>query len=79
MNEVDAVMEKIEAMRTGVIDVLADNRATPEEAMTLLSGLLLMVYHQVVNDKSRENFVNVMTQCYDTLVLMTEEPEGSVH
>ena len=79
MKDVEASMEKIEAARKGVIELFIENEMEPNEALTLLTGLLTQIYFDMVQNNSRENFVNVIGQCYDSFLLLNAEPEGSVH
>ena len=65
MSNLEKRLDTIEAARIGILDTFVDNRVGPEEALTCLTGLLVQVYVQMVNDNSRENFLNIMGQCYD--------------
>ena len=79
MKDVEASMEKIEAARKGVIGLFIENEMEPNEALTLLTGLLTQIYFDMVQNNTRENFVNTIGQCYDAFLLLNAEPEGSVH
>ena len=78
MKDIEASLEKLEATRKGVIGLFIENEMEPNEALTLLTGLLTQVYFDMVENNSRENFVNIIGQCYDAFLLMDAEPEGGI-
>ena len=79
MKDIEASLEKIESTRRGVIGLFIENDMEPNEALTLLTGLLTQIYHDVVADRSRENFTSTIGQCYDAFLLLNSETDGSVH
>lgn len=78
MRDMEASIEKINAVRKEIIGLFIENEVDPQEALSLLSGMLVNIYHDVVENNSRDNFTGVMTQCYDAFVLINSEPEGSI-
>lgn len=78
MRDIDASIEKIDSVRKEIIGLFIENEVDPQEALSLLSGMLVNIYHDVVENNSRDNFTNVMTQCYDAFVLISSEPEGTI-
>ena len=79
MKDYSESIEKIDAVRKDIVNLFIENEVAPNEALSLLSGLLVHIYYDVVENNSRDNFTEVMTQCYDAFTLITEESEGSVH
>lgn len=77
--EMEHAVEKIEATRHSIIDLMAENDIEPNEALSLLSGMLIQFYCGLVEDASRDNFVGTITECYDAYTLLSSEPEGSIH
>lgn len=79
MRDMEASVEKMDAARKDIIGLFIENEVDPQEALSLLSGMLVQIYYDMVENNSRENFTDVMTQCYDAFLLLNSEPEGSVH
>ena len=79
MKDVEESMEKIKATYRGVIELFIEHDLEPNEALALLSELLTQIYYDAVEDPKREDFVNAVSRCYDTMFLFKAEPEGSVH
>ena len=79
MKDVGESLGRIESARKDVIGSFIENELEPNEALTLLTGLLTQIYFDMVQNNSRENFVNIIGQCYDSFLLLNAEPEGSVH
>ena len=77
--EMEYAVKKIEATRHNIIELMAENDIEPNEALSLLSGMLVQFYCGLVEDASRDNFVGTMTECYDAFSLLSSEPEGSIH
>ena len=71
--------DKIDNTRYAIIELMDEHDIQANEALSLLSGMLVQFYRGLVENQSRDNFVSVMTQCYDVYDLIETEPEGSVH
>ena len=71
MIDIEKRIEAIEAARVGVLDTFIENKIGPEEAMTLLTSLLVTIYEKMAENNDRDNFTNVMGQCYDAYVALT--------
>ena len=71
--------EKIDNTRYAIIEVMDEHDIQANEALSLLSGMLVQFYRELVENQSRDNFLSVMTQCYDVYDLIETESEGSVH
>ena len=78
MRDMDASLEKMDATRKELIGLFIENNVDPQEALSLLSGMLIQIYFDMVENNSRDNFTNVMAQCYDAYHLMESEPEGTI-
>ena len=78
MRDMEASVEKMDAARKDIIGLFIENDMEPNEALSLLSGMLVQIYYDMVENNSRENFVNIMGQCYDTFQLIEAEPEGTI-
>ena len=78
MRDIDASVEKMDAARKEIIGLFIEKSVDPQEALSLLSGMLVQIYFDMVENNSRDNFTNVMAQCYDAYHLMEAEPEGSI-
>lgn len=76
--EIHDVVERMEATRCDMIEAMAENEIEPNEVLSLLSGMLIQFYCELVEDPSRDNFVNTLTQCFDAYTLLHAEPKGSV-
>lgn len=68
-------LDKIEAARVGILDTFIEHRILSNEALTCLAGLLIQVYVEMMTDKSKEKFVEIMGQCFDAYEL-TSSTEG---
>lgn len=78
MSDLEKKLDKIEAARVGILDTfmeLMEHRILPNEALTCLAELLIQIYVEMVTDKSKENFVAIMDQCFDAYEL-TSSTEG---
>ena len=78
MRDVDASIEKIDSVRKDIIGLFIENNMEPNEALSLLSGMLVQIYYDMVENNSRDNFTDIMSQCYDAFVLINSEPEGTI-
>ena len=78
MIDMEASVEKMDATRKEIIGLFIENEMEPNEALSLLSGMLVQIYYDMVDNNSRENFTDVMTQCYDAFLLLNSEPEGTI-
>ena len=79
MRDYDESVEKLESVRRELVDLFIKHEIDPQEALSLLSGFLVQIYQDVVENNSRENFTDVMTQCYDAFTLIAAETDGGVH
>ena len=77
--EMEISVERIEATRRDMIDAMAENEIEAKEALSLLSGMLVQFYCELVENQSRENFISTMSQCFDAYQFITAEPEGGIH
>ncbi len=78
MRDVDASIEKMESVRKDIMGLCIENNMEPNEALSLLSGMLVQIYYDMVENNSRDNFTDIMSQCYDAFVLINSEPEGTI-
>lgn len=78
MRDMEASVEKMDAARKDIIGLFIENEVDPQEALSLLSGMLVQIYYDMVENNSRENFTDVMAQCYDAFLLINSEPEGTI-
>ena len=76
--DMEAVYDKLDAVRRDLLHSMAENELEPNEALTLLTSVLIQIYGTFVENNSRENFVNILGQSYDTYALITAKPEGSI-
>jgi len=75
MSDLEKKLDKIEAARVGILDTFIEHRMTAEEGLTCLSGLMIQIYVEMVTDKSKEKFIDIMGQCFDAYEL-TSSTEG---
>ena len=76
--KLEQAVERINVTRREIIDAMDENGIAPNEALSLLSGMLVEFYSEMVVDANREDFISTLGQCFDTYTLLNAEPEGSV-
>lgn len=77
--EVLKSLKKIEATRRDILDLFSKNDIEANEALSLISGLLIQFYCGLVEGESREDFVRILLQCYDAHQLLHDDDEETVH
>ena len=78
MRDMEASVEKMDATRKEIIGLFIENNMEPNEALSLLSGMLVQIYYDMVENTSRDHFTDMMTLCYDAFLLINSEPEGTI-
>lgn len=73
MSDLEKKLDKIEAARVGILDTFMEHRMTAEEGLTCLSGLMIQIYVEMVTDKSKEKFIDIMGQCFDAYLETKQE------
>ena len=73
MSDLEKKLDKIEAARVGILDTFIEHQMNPDEALTCLSGLLIQIYIEMVTDKRKEKFVEIMGQCFDAYLETKQE------
>lgn len=77
--EVLKSLKKIETTRNEILDLFTKNDIEANEALSLISGLLIQFYCGLVENESKENFIRVLEQCYDAYQLLHDDDEETVH
>lgn len=75
----EEVVERLDNVRSDLFFSMKENELQPNEALTLLTSVLVQIYENFVENNSKENLLDVMGQCYDAYVLLNAEPEGGIH
>jgi hypothetical protein len=75
----EEVVERLDNVRSDLFFSMRENDLQPNEALTLLTSILVQIYDNFVENNSRENLIEVMGLCYDAYVLLNAEPEGGIH
>jgi len=75
MSDLEKYLDKLKAARVGILDTFIEHQMNPDEALTCLSGLMIQIYVEMVTDKSKEKFIDIMGQCFDAYEL-TSSTEG---
>ena len=78
-NEILKSIEKIESTRRDILDLLMKNDIEANEALSLISGMLIQFYCGLVENESKESFLNTLEQCYDAYQLLHGSDEETVH
>lgn len=74
----DVNVDKIEEGRLAILNMLMANEFEADEALTMLSGMLVQFYVGLVQDQTREKFVDTLGQVYDTFELLSKDAHGSI-
>ena len=75
---IEETAERLTNVRKDLFASMHENDIEPNEALTLLTSVLIQIYDNFVENSSRKNLIDVMGQCYDTYQLLNAEPEGGV-
>lgn len=78
-NEILKSIEKIESTRRDILDLLMKNDIEANEALSLMTGMLIQFYCGLVENVSRDNFIGTLTQCYDAFQSLHGDEEETVH
>lgn len=77
--EMQHSVEKIATARQEILQMLFDNDVEANEALSLLSGMLIEFYDGLVEDATKQRFLKTIGECYDSFLLIRTPGEGSVH
>lgn len=77
--EIAKSIKKIETTRNEILDLFTKNDIEANEALSLISGMLIQFYCGLVENESKENFMHTLEQCYDAFQLLHGSDEETVH
>lgn len=75
---IEETVERLDNVRVDLFNSMSENELKPNEALTFLTSILVQIFSEFAEDNSRNNFTNVLGQCYDTYTLIKAEPQGSI-
>lgn len=81
MNDTEMMhsVEKIATTRQEILRILLENDIEANEALSLMSGMLIEFYDGLVEDATKQRFLKTIGECYDSFLLIRTPAEGSVH
>jgi hypothetical protein len=75
---IEETVERLDNVRVDLFNSMSENELKPNEALTFLTSILVQIFSEFAEDNSRNNFTNVLGQCYDAYTLIKAEPQGSI-
>jgi hypothetical protein len=76
--DMENLSDRLDNVRVDLFSSMSENELRPNEALTLLTSVLVQIFTEFAENNTRQNFTDVLGRCYDAYALVKAEPQGSV-